>query len=153
MMNGSKRSIIEQLIIFTLYVLALPFILTFLVLYIVFYLLVYPFEKTIYIKSSYYKNLKEKYYVLITTTKSYKKYNEIVKMTRFNEQSKRYENDRTILMEMDAIIDQNDFFDLEKIKTKLNIKQELYLLVDKNKVDKDILEKIKLLNYIILYES
>lgn len=73
------KKIQEKITIVILYILALPFLIGFLLLFFLGYVLIFPFEIIPYRNSFYFKELKEKYYLLISITKSYKTFNKFYK--------------------------------------------------------------------------
>src|SRR5690625_2722946 len=97
-MNGSKRSILEKIILIFLFVITLPFILIGALLFIIIYIIIAPIEWLLYYNSFYKKDLNEKYYLFITLTKNYKKYNKLRNSLKYNSIKKYYENNDSILI-------------------------------------------------------
>lgn len=79
MMNGSKRNIFEKIILFILFILALPFTVSIFLLFIIVYLIIFPFEYPFYRYSKYYQNLNSKYYLTITLSYEFRTYNRFIK--------------------------------------------------------------------------
>jgi len=91
----TKKPLHEKIILFILYLIGSPFIIGGLLLFIIIYLVIFVFEILLYIRSNYYKDIKEKYYSLITFSKSYRLYNKLRKNTEkvINNNITTFQND------------------------------------------------------------
>lgn len=146
MMNGSKRNLFEKIVLLILFLIVLPFIILFGLVFVLVYIIIYPFEATFYKRSSYYKDLNEKYYTFITLTNRYNTYNKLKK----DSNNLLYKADVNYLLVNKELIDNN-----ENIKETFNIKTEkkITLVINKKQIDSNIYQEIKQLNYIIIYED
>lgn len=141
MSNKTNRSLHEKIILLILYLIGSPFIIGGLLLFIVVYLIVFIFEILFYITSKYYKEVKEKYYTLITFSKSYQKYNKLRKNTKLstNNNFPSFENAEysiTLLLEKSLTINK-ELLDKLSINNKTN-----YFVVNTKNISKDELNKL-----------
>lgn len=146
-MSGFKRSFLEQLTLFILFIIALPFILIGAVLFISIYLITAPIEWMFYKSSFYYKELKEKYYLTITFNKNYKIYNKLRKTLKYNQKEKYYEDLNNIL------IIYNEENQVLNILNNTKNTKKIYIVINKNNVNESTFNEIKNKVYIILYED
>lgn len=137
MMSGSKRNLREKITLLILFLISLPFVLVGALLFIIIYLLIAPTEILFYKRSYYYKDLKEKYYLLITFNKNYKKYNKIIKS-----------NSKTI-----NLIYIKKESDLSQLNNKMIKYLNNYIVINKKYYDKSVISKTIKKEDIIIYED
>ena len=121
-MSGSKRNLREKITLLILFLISFPFVLVGALLFIIIYILIAPTEILFYKRSYYYKDLKEKYYLLITFNKNYKKYNKIIKS-----------NSKTI----NLIYIKNES-DLSQLNNKMIKDLNNYIVINKKYYDKSV---------------
>ncbi|MDY0277694.1 MAG: hypothetical protein RBQ97_06385, partial [Acholeplasma sp.] len=105
-------------------------------LFIIIYMIIYPFEAPFYYKSRYYKDLKEKYYLLITRKASYKRYNTLTNNEDFNlhivDDEVKHEDNFWIIGNI-KIDGKKDLKDIYVINKKFLSKEDLLLASNEEK--------------------
>lgn len=113
----NKKNFFEKVVLIVLFILSIPFVLAIYLLFFIMYLIIYPMEISKYKKSIYYKELNEKYYLLITKKDHYKLYNEIRKTGNIiilNNQNLYYNDDYVLIPIMEDIyLDSNKIWQLK----------------------------------------
>lgn len=132
-----------------LMVIGSPFIIGGLLLFILIYLIIFPFEYPCYYYSKYGKEVKEKYYIFITFSKSYKKYQNLRKgmnkvMIEGNLSFK--DNSKTLI-----II--KNFKDKDQLEMLSKSNQNIYYIINVKNLEKALLSEIESKYNIISYKD
>lgn len=143
-----KKSPIEKILLLILFVLALPFILGFVAIFLIVYVIGFLVEGIFYFKSKYYQTFKERYFLFVTRTSSYKKFvnatkdidvtfhNNLVVTDTPNYFLIEYENYITYNKELGEW-QQEDKNLVNYLKTKYTTSKDLLIIVRREQFNKD----------------
>lgn len=155
----NKKSFFGKIVLLLLFLIGSPFILGFFLFFIVLYIVISPFERIVYKRSYYYKDLDEKYYLFVSFHKSFKKYNDLrkgieneiiiedirIKAFISKEEKLVYYWFNTIKYENNTwIIDNNK-------KLDMYITNNVYLVINQTLFDKEDIKIARLNPNMILY--
>lgn len=144
-----KRRFYEYILLLILFILASPFLLIIFGSFIIIYIIIFPIEGLFYFKSKYYLDLKEKYFLFITFTDSYKKYNnfnyEINELISINEEI-HYDYESSLW-----IINKDDLNTYLSINYPTN--KNIIIIIKKELINKNDIRLAKLSNKFIIYSK
>lgn len=137
-----KKSPFEKILLLILFLLALPFILGFVALFIIIYIIGFLVEGIYYYRSKYYQTFKERYFLLITRTSSYKKFIEATKdiEVTFNNNLVVTDSKNYFLVQYEGPLEYNEELEqwekdgknlVEYLKTKYSTSKDLLIIVRK----------------------
>lgn len=150
-----NKRLYEKVLIIILIIIALPFTLGFLSIFLVAYILIAPIEYQVYKRSRYYEILNEKYYLLITISKSYKRFRLVMKNSKDIKLIDDYlieVNSNTVLVLVDSSLITSNY-DFKGLIPSSNTFNNITYLVNKSNLDKSIIKELKLIDNIIIYSN
>lgn len=150
-----NKRLYEKVLIIILIIIALPFTLGFLAIFLVAYILIAPIEYQVYKRSKYYEILNEKYYLLITISKSYKRFRLVIINSKDIKLIDDYlieVNSNTVLVLVDSSLITSNY-DFKVLLPSNNNYNNITYLVNKSNLDKSIIKELKLIDNIIIYSN
>lgn len=150
-----NKRLYEKVLIIILVIIALPFTLGFLAIFLVAYILIAPIEYQVYKRSKYYEILNEKYYLLITISKSYKRFRLVIINSKDIKLIDDYlieVNSNTVLVLVDSSLITSNY-DFKVLLPSNNNYNNITYLVNKSNLDKSIIKELKLIDNIIIYSN
>ena len=156
-----KRNIFEKILLLILFLLALPFVLALFAIFIVIYIIIFLFEILFYRKSFYYKDLKEKYFTLITRTNNYQRYNKMIKNSHVKNNIRYSNEDVAMIYLNDTVTYDNDgsiwLYKNIEINQYLNFEYnelgKYVVIINKNHFDKESFKLAKTNDLFLIYSN
>ena len=162
----NNKNIFYYLKLIILYILASPFIIAFFTIFFIIYILIAPIEILIYKRSLYYRNLGEKYYLLITYQQKYKLYNNILKSNQQkeliinNETINAYYNNNYLLVpiKFNITLKDNEYYfnniSITNFTNQINTNLNIIYLINRNQIsDNELYKKMKNNKQFLIYEK